>query len=179
MVNVHQKLADQLEASQKKMGEYYDRKRKPAPQHKVNDWVRLDGRNIRTKEQCRKLEDTLYEPFQISKLGSNRRWCRLKLPDTWKIHPAFHVSLLEPYRGDIKARIIHPVEADDEGWVPEPVMASGPTDNNHQKHIFHNIWENYTEDENTWQSYKHLQEIAPELITNYYKKHSEIEKDQR
>jgi hypothetical protein len=42
MVNVHWKSVDQLETSQKKMGEYYNRKRKPAPQHKVNDWVMLD-----------------------------------------------------------------------------------------------------------------------------------------
>jgi hypothetical protein len=31
MVEVHQKLENQLEISGKKMGEYYDRKRKPAP----------------------------------------------------------------------------------------------------------------------------------------------------
>jgi hypothetical protein len=73
MVNVHQKLADQFEISQKKMGEYYNRKRKPAPQHRVDDWVMLDGRNICTKEQYCKMEDRIYAPFQISKVGSNKQ----------------------------------------------------------------------------------------------------------
>jgi hypothetical protein len=88
MINVHRKLEHQFEHSGKKMGEYCDRKRKPAPQYKVNDWVMFDGRNIRTKRLCRMLEDKLYRPLQISKVGSNTRWYRLKLPQTWKIHPA-------------------------------------------------------------------------------------------
>jgi hypothetical protein len=72
MVNVYQNLENQLETSGKKMGEYYDRKRKPAPQYKIEDWVMIEGRNIRTKRQCRKREDKLYRPFQISKVGSNK-----------------------------------------------------------------------------------------------------------
>jgi hypothetical protein len=96
----------------------------------------IDGRNICTKRQCRKLEDKLYGPFQISKVGSNKRWCRLKLPETWKIHPAFHVSLLEPYRANLKEREIPPVEADNEEWIPETIITSGPADNEHRKHVF-------------------------------------------
>jgi hypothetical protein len=49
MANVLWKLADQVETSQKKLWEYYDRKRQPAPWHKINDWIMLDGRNIYTK----------------------------------------------------------------------------------------------------------------------------------
>jgi hypothetical protein len=71
MGNVYRKLENQLAISGKKMGEYYNRKRKPASQYIVNEWVMLDGRIIRTKRQCRKLEDKLYGPFQISKVGRN------------------------------------------------------------------------------------------------------------
>jgi hypothetical protein len=103
----------------------------------------------------------------------------VKLPETWKIHCAFHVSLLEPYRGNLKERDILPVEADNEGWIPEAISASGPTDNDHCKHVFLVKWENYTHDENTWESYEHLFDIAPELLASYYGKHLEIEKDKR
>jgi hypothetical protein len=139
----------------------------------------MDGRNISTKRQFRKLEDKLYGPCQFSKARSNKRWCHLELPETWKIHPAFHVSLREPYKGHIKERIIHPVEADNEGWTPEAIIASGPTDNDDRKQVFLTMWENYIHVESTWESYEHLQVISPELLTDYYKKHPEIEKDKR
>jgi hypothetical protein len=60
MVDVCRKLENQLEQSRKKMGEYYHRKRKPAPQYNINNWVMFDGQNIRTKTQCRKLDNKLY-----------------------------------------------------------------------------------------------------------------------
>jgi hypothetical protein len=139
----------------------------------------LEGRNIHTKRQCCTLEDKLYRPFQISKVGSNKWWCRLKLPETWKIHPSFHVALLEPYRGNQKEREIPPVKADNEEWIPEAIMTNRPTDNDHRKHLFLIKWENYIHDENTWKSYEHLFDIAPELLARYYDKHLEIEKDKR
>jgi hypothetical protein len=46
MLDVYRKLENQSEIFGKKMGEYYDRKRKPAPQYKVDNWVMLDGRNV-------------------------------------------------------------------------------------------------------------------------------------
>jgi transposase InsO family protein len=179
MVDVYRKLESQLEDSREKMGKYYDRKRKPAPDFKVNDWVMLDGRNIRTKRQCRKLDDKLYGPFKITKVGSNKRWCRLDLPTTWKIHPTFNVALLERYRGDIKERDIPAIEADNEGWIPEAVIASGPTDDDHKKHVFLVKWEGYTHEENTWESYDHLMEVSPELVDKFYEQHPEMEKDKR
>jgi hypothetical protein len=177
MVNVYQKLENQLETSGKKMGEYHHQRRKQAPPYKVDDWVMLDRRNIHTKRQCRKLEDKVYRPFQISTVGRNQRSCCLKLPDTWKIHSAFHVSWLEPYQGNPKEREIPPVEADNEGWIPEAIFARAPTDNDHWKHVFLAKWENYTNDEITWKSYQHLFDIAPELVASYYDKHPEIEND--
>jgi hypothetical protein len=42
MIHVYRKLENQLEISRKKMGEYYYRKREPAPQYKVDNWVMLD-----------------------------------------------------------------------------------------------------------------------------------------
>jgi hypothetical protein len=131
------------------MGEYHDRKWKRAPHHKVDDWVMHDGINICTKIQFCQLVDQLYGLFQISKVGSNKQWCRLKLPETWKIHRAFDISLLEPYRGNRKDREIPPVEADIEGWIQEAIIASRPINDNHWKHVFLVKWESYTHDENT------------------------------
>jgi hypothetical protein len=38
---------------------------------------------------------------------------------------------------------------------------------------------NYTPDENAWESYKNLFEVTPQLLSSYYDKHPEIEKDKR
>jgi hypothetical protein len=60
--------------------------------------------------------------------------------------------------------------------MPEAVIASRPTDNDHRKHVFLVKWENYTHDENTWESYEHVLEVAPKLLAGYYDKHLKIEK---
>jgi hypothetical protein len=59
--------------------------------------VMLDGCNITSKQQYCKLEDILFVSFKIIKVGSNKQWCKLESPTTWKIHPSFDVAILEPY----------------------------------------------------------------------------------
>jgi len=60
----------------------------------------------------------------MSNVGTNKPWCQLELPTTWKIHPLFHVALLEPYRSEITDHEIAQIEVDDEGWVFEIVAGT-------------------------------------------------------
>ena len=46
-----------------------------------------------------KLSPRYYGPFQITERVNDLTF-RLDLPSTWKIHNAFHVSLLKPFVGD-------------------------------------------------------------------------------
>jgi hypothetical protein len=57
----------------------------------------------------------MYRPFEVVGTGNDGRYCSLELPDSWKIHPTFNISLLDRYRGtDLKKQVIE-IEANDAG----------------------------------------------------------------
>ena len=95
--SIHQKTAETLEETKRRMGKYYDQGRQTAPGINPGDWVLLNAKNIRTKRPTKKLAPKHYGPFKVlDKIGS--RSFRLELDKRWKIHNVFHVSLLEPYK---------------------------------------------------------------------------------
>ncbi|MCO5606889.1 hypothetical protein L7F22_061080 [Adiantum nelumboides] len=73
-----------------------------------------------------KLGMRYYGPFQVCDKISDVAY-RLKLPEGWKIHNAFHVSLLRPFVGDVPEDMVPEeqpeVEELDEILVPEQILA--------------------------------------------------------
>ncbi|GJP31953.1 hypothetical protein CLOM_g16451, partial [Closterium sp. NIES-68] len=63
----------------------------------VGDQVLLDTRNLDISHLPSKLRPRFYGPFLVE-AQVNPVTFRLRLPATWKIHNAFHVQLLKPYR---------------------------------------------------------------------------------
>jgi len=73
--------------------------RSPAPQFKVGDRVWLNPRNIRMNCPSRKLDVQRMGQFRIEEVvGESQLAYRLQLLPQMRIHPVFHVSLLEPYK---------------------------------------------------------------------------------
>ncbi|MCO5587719.1 hypothetical protein L7F22_041670 [Adiantum nelumboides] len=84
-------------------------------------------RKMKGKERLfPKLGMRYYGPFQVCNKISDVAY-RLKLPEGWKIHNAFHVSLLRPFVGDVPEDMVPEeqpeVEELDEILVPEQILA--------------------------------------------------------
>jgi hypothetical protein len=179
MTGVHKQLKDRLEEAVETMKKYYNKKRKEVVPFKKGELVLLNGKNIRAKHRCKKLEDKMLGPFEVVSVGSNNRYCMLKLPEHWKLHPVFNIDLLERYKGtDPKKQVIE-IEADGEDWEMETIVASGPTDDNPRKHLFLVKWKNYAPEENTWETYENVTEHGMELLKEYYARSPGIAKDER
>ena len=67
-----------------------------------------------------------YGPFHVIEKMSEVSY-RLKLPDSWRIYNAFHVSLLRLFVGDVPTEMVDEpqpeVEELDEVLIPEQIVA--------------------------------------------------------
>jgi transposase InsO family protein len=133
----------------KAQAKYYNRKTKPQ-RYAVGDSVWLSARNIRTRRPNKKLDYKYLGPFEITDAVGTQAY-RLRLPETLKVHPVFHVSLLEPYTGnDHGAAPPEPLNVDgEEQWEVEEVLDSRI----HRGHLEYLVkWLGYGNHENQWVS---------------------------
>lgn len=76
-----------------------NKRRTAARNFKVNDFVWLNYKNIKSLRPCKKLEFKKGGPFKIIDTVGKYAF-KLDLPNSVKIHPVFHVSLLSPVATD-------------------------------------------------------------------------------
>ena len=86
----------QLLRAREQMIQQEDQHRRAA-EFQVGDVVLLSTRHIRFRNCPQKLQRRFVGPFEIIEKISRAAY-KLKLPDTWKVHPVFHISLLKPWR---------------------------------------------------------------------------------
>jgi len=84
------------EQTREAMKKYYDRKATPQPDIETGDLVMSNTKNIKSKPPTRKFTQRLYGPFIVLEKKGIRAF-KLDIPARWKIHPVFHLLLLEPY----------------------------------------------------------------------------------
>jgi hypothetical protein len=108
-------LKKELEFVNNRMMAYANKKRNIKPSLRKKDLAYLLYRHIKTKQPSDKLDFKKLRPYKILERIRPVNY-RLKLPIKSKLHPIFHISLLEPIKGTytLDAMEIQPEHETDE-----------------------------------------------------------------
>ncbi|KAM0712543.1 hypothetical protein Q7P37_011640 [Cladosporium fusiforme] len=99
MATLHENLRLDLMFVRQRMTVQANKKRIEGPTLKEGDRVYLLRRNIKSKKQSKKLDAVKLGPFKIRRKKGPVSF-ELEIPKKMRIHPVFHISLLEPATPD-------------------------------------------------------------------------------
>jgi RNase H-like domain found in reverse transcriptase/Integrase zinc binding domain/Chromo (CHRromatin Organisation MOdifier) domain len=120
LTKAHELAQLSLEQTADSMKLYADRKCKNFPKLRAGQMVYLDMKILNTGQPSKKLDVQRTGPFPVlDQIGFVAY--KLKLPLSWKIHPVFHVSLLQPA---IINEQLHPDIVDDNLCPPPDIVDS-------------------------------------------------------
>ena len=169
------KLArENLENSVRLQAKYYDKRHRDV-KYRVGDLVLLSTRNLKMKDTPAKLQKRFVGPFQVIETIGQQAY-RLSLPEDWKIHPVFHVSLLRDWKSadvqeDMAVSQEDAPEVEEPFWEIERILRWRKVKNN--KKIIKEylvLWKNFPVEEASWIQTNQLSH--PEQLQKY------IEEDQ-
>jgi transposase InsO family protein len=154
MKKTHEEMSKKIAQAQAQSISYVNKKRKTAPQLKEGDKVYLHTKNLRTKRPNKGLDHVKVGPFLVSKKNGPVTYT-LKLPRDAKIHPRFHVKLLEPAHPDtpLQKTWHHELEEENEFEV-EQLYEFRRTKTGPEWLV---KWKDYPDSENTWEPESNLQ----------------------
>ncbi len=158
---LQQTLRQELLRSQTFMAHYHNRHTSQQPDYKVGDHVWLLTRHINTTRPSHKLDYKKIGPFTITKIIGPTSF-QLHLPPQMKIHPVFHVSLLEPVATspDVvrhQERPPPPVIVDEqEEYQVESILDSRRRRNKWELLVH---WHGYPASERTWEPAANLKNV--------------------
>jgi len=171
---LHEELREEMKEAQMAQTEQANKAGHPDPVIEPGDKVWLKSKNIRTTRPSNKLDHKQIGPYTIlEKVGS--RAYKLDLPASVKLHPVFHISLLEPtastesipgHHQPPPAPII--IEAQQE-WEVEQILDS----RQHRSKIQYRVkWNGFYDPDKTWYPAENF-ENSPEIIRKFRKEYPE------
>jgi len=149
--NIHDLLVENVKSAQDHQARYYDRKHKRV-EFSVGEKVWLLTSNIHTERPSKKLDWKRIGPYSIVERIGTQAY-RLQLPQSLKVHPVFHVSLLEPYKPNtIVGRLQEPpppvISKEDIEYEVEEILDSKFI----RKSLFYLVkWKGYPISDNSWE----------------------------
>ena len=170
-------LQSRLGDVQQRMKDTADRYRHAkTPTFSAGDQVYLSTVNINTNRPSKKLDHKRIGPFKVIKQVHSSVY-RLDLPSSMKIHPNFHVSLLELATDDLvfkrKQPPPGPVEVHDEPGANEDYEIESIVDSRFhgsKKELqYYAKWKGYSSDYNEWIHHEYIN--APNAIKEFHRRH--------
>ena len=149
-------LKKNIAQAQEDAKKYANRKRKE--QHfVVGDKVWLSNANLALKKPSKKLTAKYSGPFEIIEKINDVAF-KLKLPEHFRIHPVFHVSLFKPYNENTIEGRLQPGPPPDvidgeEEWQVEQILEERIRDGRREYLV---KWEGYASEDNTWEPLENL-----------------------
>jgi Chromo (CHRromatin Organisation MOdifier) domain/Integrase core domain len=167
----HAKAA--MRVAQDRQKAFADSKRRDVDPLKVGDQVLLSTKNIRLKRGTGvlKLLPRWIGPFPVTEVVSALAY-RLELPESLKIHPVFHVSLLKPYRPSERRQPPPPplllTDEDDDIYEVQAIIDDRQVSRRGgtKKTQYLVVWKGYGPEHNSWEPDENL-ENARSAIKKY------------
>jgi predicted DNA-binding protein (MmcQ/YjbR family) len=141
---VHNEIWENIKKQQDRTQKYQNGKWKEGPQLKKGDKVYLLTKNLKTQKPSKKLDHVRVGSFFIKTVKGPVNY-ELDLPQDAKIHPVFHISLLEP--ADPKTPIqetFHFETQEENEFEVEKIL-----DQQGQQYLIK--WKGYPDSESTWE----------------------------
>jgi len=163
-------LIENIKSAQNHQARYYDAKHKPI-EFSAGDKVWLSSLNISTQRPSKKLDWKRLGPFTILERIGTQAY-RLQLPSSMKVHPVFHVSLLEPYVPSTIPNRTRP--------PPPPVIVDSQVEYEVEeildskyirKSLYYLVkWKGYDPCDNTWEPASSVKN-SPRLVEAFHSKY--------
>jgi hypothetical protein len=146
---LHELLSLEIKFLAERMTEFANKRRSEGPDFKEGGTAYLLRTNIKTKRPSDKLDYKKLGPFKIEKKLGPVTY-KLKLPKEMKIHPVFHVALLEPAPKGVKLATSVELNEDmlEQEYDVEEVLR---VKNINGIRYYLIKWLGYDESENTWE----------------------------
>lgn len=167
---LEQHLRQEIRLAQEIYSEHANNNRIPSPIFTIGSSVWLLRKNIRTTRPSDKLDYKRLGPFKIIDKISTHAY-KLELPPSMKVHPVFHVCMLEPLASDPlpgqKQVPPLPIEVDGElEFQVEEILDAKPTRNPQQpKYLVKWMGESQL----TWEPYEHVKDL--EALDKFFAKY--------
>lgn len=173
LARLHDELRAELKIAQERQARHYNRCVSDAPSYTPGTLVWLHRRHIKTTRPSDKLDHRRLGPFPIETRLSPLVY-KLCLPSYLsRLHPVFHVSLLEPYNSNPEFHA--PSDPFPFGLAEDstPLVIKAILDSRKlgQRYEYRVSWQGLSEDENSWLPLSDFPTTSNELLERFHRRH--------